>query len=279
VLQTSLWFGRFSCFQTYSPTFILTSVIAFGVSFTNIYYRMFHPYWAKAGPDNTIPRDMAYGEHNDKRNLRHLYAAFLRNYYGETANDEHVHQIPAPRRRAAAENAENAEKDVEGDAGGKKPTAKEPKKPRKPRVARAAQRAPDSGKKRKMALTDESIVTSHPNLRRLAAEDDGESLKNESRSTSMVELDTPALRTSPGNTSADPIHLIDFEDLKRRMDRQANTVDLTVGDDSAQEQDDTPFINVLDDYMDADPEEEERLLASWNARRRLAAQGGPQGRR
>lgn len=59
------------------------------------------------------------------------------------------------------------------------------------------------------------------------------------------------------------------------MDRQANAVDLTGGDDSAQEQDDTPFTNLLDDYMDADPEEEERLLMSWNARRGLAAQGRP----
>lgn len=233
---------------------------------------MFHPYWAKAGPGDTIPRDMAYGEHQDKRNLRTLYHAFLQNYYGKTTDGEYVYQIPAPRTRAAIENAETAEKDAEADASGEKPTAKQPKKPRKPRGPRAP-RAPNPEKKRKKAFTVPSILTSPPNLRRLAREDDGGSLKNESRSTSVIDLETPALRTSPGSTSANPISVIDFEDLRRRMDRQANAVDLTDGDDSAQAQADTPLINLLDDYMDADPEEEERLLASWSARRGLAAQG------
>lgn len=220
---------------------------------------MFHPLWAQAGPNGSIPRDMAHGENEDKANLRRIYDEFLRDHYGTNENGDFIYPIPK-----RPEPTPSSLFIAEDDASTAKSAPK--KSTRKPRVAKPPKQPKQLSKKRSALSSGDDIPMTYPEndmskraMRRLAAEDDGTSIKPESRGTSVVDLVTPP----SGNSNAIPISPIDFKELAAAVEEQASAYPPT---DGSQEP-----IDSADGCMQ--DQDHERLLAEWNARVGLQAQG------
>jgi hypothetical protein len=253
---------------------------------------MFHPYWARAGPDGTLPRDMAWGVFPDKANLRRLYHECLVAHYGNNAAGRPIYQIPAPRPRPLPAPVVTYSK--EGEASGSNPQGpKKPRKPRGPNKPRNPQNASGSAKKRSAPYASD-IHMNYPPNKRLAAANDGDSIKSESRSTSIVNSarTTPTRQeperghidltnaTPDGNSSpTTSLGTIDLTGMEEEMDRQ------TGGPSSSPPPlDDSASTTPVDDYYVEDQEdrgETDRLLAEWqqylSPSQRLIVQGQAQG--
>ena len=256
---------------------------------------MFHPYWAKAGPGGDLPRDMAWGIHLDKANLRDLYHKCMVNYFGNNAAGQPNYQMPvsAPRHL----HAPVVTNPKEGEATGSNP--KGPKKPRKqrgPNKPKNAQATSESAKKRSAPYANEVSMTYPPN-KRLATLNDGDSVKSESRGTSIIDsaLGTPTRHepdrsidltstTPEGRSSADSLAAFDIPGMGEEMDRQTGgpSSSSPPSDDSAGAPLDnsSPPIDLVDDnYMnDQDGTEGlEQLLARWPEIREASLQQIVQG--
>jgi hypothetical protein len=253
---------------------------------------MFHPYWARAGPDGTLPRDMAWGVFPDKANLRRLYHECLVAHYGNNAAGRPIYQIPAPRPRPLPAPVVTYSK--EGEASGSNPQGpKKPRKPRGPNKPRNPQNASGSAKKRSAPYASD-IHMNYPPNKRLAAANDGDSIKSESRSTSIVNSarTTPTRQeperghidltnaTPDGNSSpTTSLGTIDLTGMEEEMDRQTGGTS-----SSPPPLDDSASTTPVDDYYVEDQEdrgETERLLAEWqqylSPSQRLIVQGQDQG--
>jgi len=160
---------------------------------------MFHRYWATAGPNGTLPRDMAWRpKHEDKARLRRLYHEFLRDNY--PAHADGLPEYPAPDIPAKELNDDESIfiADQEGAVTAKSAPAKPAKKLRNPRAPRAskssAQRAPRRPKKTATAYSPALEIgtngMSRTEYNHLAAEDDGGSVKSETnRNLQMIEVE------------------------------------------------------------------------------------------
>lgn len=256
---------------------------------------MFHPYWAGAGPNGAVPRDMAWRpDHEDKARLRQLYQEFLRDHYGLDDYGEPVYPVPeddyVPPVEANTTDISSlfvGQKDKEGaGAGCLKSGCRQPANPN------------NAKRVRNRPARDDGVSKTFPDYGKLTEQDrrhmirlnDAESVKSESPGSAIAaRLNDSLLQSSP-SPDRRPISL----DASPGRN-QYNAVDLeselqaSVDEDAAryassQKSSNPPqVLNLVDDYtIDLATERRvtdrasDEILSTWGVTSQRTSSAPPQ---